>query len=77
MNTVKTLAHVWATEAEAQAAQAQVDTAQNLPKEGTTHYQSIQYQEGTGWWIMADVVTTSVLGTATLAVIDEQVDADI
>lgn len=77
MNTVKTLAHVWATEAEAQAAQSQVDAAQNLPKEGTDHYQSIQFQEDTGWWMMADGVTSAVLGTGNLAVIDEQVNAII
>jgi hypothetical protein len=77
MNTIKTLAHVWASEAEAQAAQSQVDAAENLPKEGTTHYQSIQFQEDIGWWMMADGVTGSVLGTGSLAIIDEQVDADI
>lgn len=73
MKTVKTLAHVWATEEDAIQAQAQVDTSQNLPKPETTHYQTIQYQEGTGWWMMADAVTVSALGTAQLQVIDEVV----
>lgn len=77
MNTVKTLAHVWASEAKAQAAQAQIDTAQNLPMADTMHYQSIQYQEGTGWWMLSDGITSSVIGTGNLQVIDEIIDEAI
>lgn len=76
-NTVKTLAHVWATEQEAVNAQSQIDANQNLPMADTMHYQSIQYQEGTGWWMMADGITTSVIGTGNLQVIDEIINEAI
>lgn len=72
-NTVNTLAHVWAAEQDAQAAQAQVDTALGFPSGDTLHYQSIQYQDGTGWWMQADGNTVSVLGMGQLQVIQEQV----
>jgi hypothetical protein len=73
-NTVKTLAHVWATEQAAQNAQAQVDTALGFPSGDTLHYQTFQYQEGTGYWMMADGNTVSVLGMGDLQVIDEIVN---
>jgi hypothetical protein len=76
MMTVKTLAHVWASEEEALQAQAQIDAAQGLPSGDTTHYQSIQDQDDF-WWMMADGITASVIGTSNLQVIDEIVEFEI
>jgi len=74
--TVKTLAHVWASEEEALQAQAQIDAAQGLPSGDTTHYQSVQGQDGF-WWMMANGVTTSVIGMQNLQVINERVEDEI
>jgi hypothetical protein len=68
----KTLAHVWATEAEAQAGQLQVDTALGLPSGNTLHYQSIQPQDDF-WWMMADNVTINILGVDNFQIIDEEI----
>lgn len=76
MGTVKTLAHVWPTEAEAIAAQNTVNASQGIPEGDTLNYQTIQFQEDNGWWMQADSITAAALGTANLQVIDEIVNDD-